>query len=1015
MSEYCPICQALLSDRKRRRCHDTAQCSYVTERYAFNTIGKVGSLYDCWIDNIYESSLDTNFVLEDDKDTTLKCRVIIGDELDHDDLLEILGVKNESWLSIALNMCPVTKEMTKLYNYRLPDNGSVCFLFYHHTDRHTNLVEDVDDEVIKNILSATLTNPKVTHIVTGIQWGIDFTIALEYSSDKIPIEMYSILEKVSTYFTASETEFLSLEEQKKFNHFNPIIFSQITEICAFQDCQNVSEMCKCIHQYLFNQRVNIPVFYTLHLIKIPYSDDSLVGAKFYPLDSSNVQPIKKILLQLFNKIKVLEHLFDEIRSSSLSKHFQSYFDKAFNQFQQAKSMYEDIQSKLGKHILKLRKGTANCELDKMLKNLHNEVLNSELETLLDTVHGLKEKVHIISELETEYGLRYFNVADLEEEDDDQRTLETKLLSYQHEQPTHILCSSDKLMNGNKKEHKKLCQQLMDEQKTRPSLNIVFADFTYCKLILTDMKLFETNLQPSIPSVKTASSTESKELNVLLLGETGIGKSTFINAFVNYIAFKSIEKAEKNGPIILIPISFQMSNDDQSEEYDVNLGEQNNSEENFNHPGQTCTQHCQSYMFNLGNNTKLRIIDTPGIGDTRGLSQNDKNIQYILSYVSNLSHLNAVCILLKPNVSRLNILFRSCLEQIFNFLGPNAHDNIIFCFTSSRSTFFLPGNTGPLLKKMLNDFPEDHAPQLSKENLFYFDSESFRYLATIKSQVNVSFNDDQKTIFITTWDKSVSESIRWLDSIKSRPNYQMNTWHSIKHAQIIITSLIRPILETIRHILRNKILSNTNNKQDSIEFQVESVSLPSYLCTTYPFKTIEINTFPMVDHSSYQYGKGDECQCEYNKHLPIFYQLKYNSNPRQNHQFDSEVSDCLIQGSVIFTHFFLNTSQTNEDPFLPWLNLFIQEELFLCSQQSSINKELYTQLIELKTDYENQLHKIKRKQEQINLDEIYQWIEKIEKIPMINQQTNAIKKSQLEMMQHHEHHHAYPDIDNSEIF
>ena len=111
-----------------------------------------------------------------------------------------------------------------------------------------------------------------------------------------------------------------------------------------------------------------------------------------------------------------------------------------------------------------------------------------------------------------------------------------------------------------------------------------------------------------------------------------------------------------------------------------------SNEDYEHEGQSVTQQCKSYLFDLNDKLRLRIIDTPGIGDTRGVAQDVKNIDHILTYTNNLSHLNAVCLLLKPNASRLNVFFRSCVHQLLTYLTPAGYENIIFCFTNSRATF-----------------------------------------------------------------------------------------------------------------------------------------------------------------------------------------------------------------------------------------------------------------------------------------------------------------------------------------
>jgi GTP-binding protein EngB required for normal cell division len=260
--------------------------------------------------------------------------------------------------------------------------------------------------------------------------------------------------------------------------------------------------------------------------------------------------------------------------------------------------------------------------------------------------------------------------------------------------------------------------------------------------------------------------DNETINILLLGETGVGKSTFINAFANYLTFNTLNEAQSNKPMVLIPVSFLLTVGDNFEEHVVKFGDADPANnEDFDHPGQSVTQHCRSYTFNINHNNgkQLCIIDTPGFGDTRGIDQDDRNMQHILEYIQTFSHINAVCFLLKPNESRLNIFFRSCLTQLFSLLGPTIADNIIFCFTNSRSTFYTPGNTAPLLKQMLASLSMDKVP-FKKENTFCFDSESFRYL--VARQNHIPFTDDDKQEYKMSWINSVTEVNRFIRYIRN---------------------------------------------------------------------------------------------------------------------------------------------------------------------------------------------------------------------------------------------------------
>ncbi|CAF3887874.1 unnamed protein product, partial [Rotaria sordida] len=220
------------------------------------------------------------------------------------------------------------------------------------------------------------------------------------------------------------------------------------------------------------------------------------------------------------------------------------------------------------------------------------------------------------------------------------------------------------------------------------------------------------------------------------GETGVGKSTFINAFVNYLIFDTLEQAEQSDPAVVIPVSFITTTGDNFDEITVKFGDVD-SNENFQNQGQSVTQHCRSYIIDLNEKVRLHLIDTPGIGDTRGFDQDEINMNNILTYINQLSHINAVCLLLKPTNSKLDVFFRSCVKQLLTYLTPDGYGNIIFCFTNSRSTFYAPGNTGSLLKKMLKKDEFNGIP-FEKKNTFCVDSETFRYLAA--RRCNVEFQD-----------------------------------------------------------------------------------------------------------------------------------------------------------------------------------------------------------------------------------------------------------------------------------
>ncbi|CAG8521474.1 2935_t:CDS:2, partial [Racocetra persica] len=301
-----------------------------------------------------------------------------------------------------------------------------------------------------------------------------------------------------------------------------------------------------------------------------------------------------------------------------------------------------------------------------------------------------------------------------------------------------------------------------------------------------------------------------ELNILLLGETGVGKSTFINAFANYMKFKNLDEAMHGKMDTLIPSMFSIT-DEYCDLRNIIVGQEDENEFITNR-GMSSTQGCKSYKFRVDNNTEVRFIDTPGIGDTRGLNTDAKNFENILKYISQFDQLNGICILLKPNNARLTIMFRFCIQELLSHLHKGARDNIVFCFTNCRGTFYRPGDTLPALKKQLLNLKSKADVEITTDHntLYCFDNESFRFLAAFKQ--NILFEETDKEIYAVSWKRSVDESNRLIRYFKSCKPHDIKDTISLNNARQIVMDLSKPLAEICQNIQINIALAEEKKEE-----------------------------------------------------------------------------------------------------------------------------------------------------------------------------------------------------------
>ena len=283
-------------------------------------------------------------------------------------------------------------------------------------------------------------------------------------------------------------------------------------------------------------------------------------------------------------------------------------------------------------------------------------------------------------------------------------------------------------------------------------------------------------------------------NLLILGETGVGKSTFINAFSNILYYNTFDEALKFGPKCLIPCKFNII-DAYGEEQAVESLAIDNNEQPVE--GQSATQKPQMYTFELGDNSVIRVIDTPGVGDTRGLEQDFINRDTILSCLNSLESVHCICMIFKSSVSRKTTSFKFCIKEILTHLHRNATENIAFIFTHSKPSDFSPDGTDKLILKELtlaNCFAEN---LLNANTKFSIDNDWLRYLYALNS--GVQFNTRKYKEFLKSWKFSAKEVRRLIARMKSVHPYNILDSINLNNTRLMVSSITKPLAETIKKI------------------------------------------------------------------------------------------------------------------------------------------------------------------------------------------------------------------------
>lgn len=175
-------------------------------------------------------------------------------------------------------------------------------------------------------------------------------------------------------------------------------------------------------------------------------------------------------------------------------------------------------------------------------------------------------------------------------------------------------------------------------------------------IMTDQQMMVAKLEFGRPQLSKHTKV------VMLMGATGAGKSTQVNAMVNYVL-----GVDYNDTFRFILI------------YDETKKSQAHSQTSFI---TTYTLYWQD-GFKIPYN--LVIIDTPGFGDTRGIEQDEKTVVQIgnlfsLKREDTIVHIDAIGFVAQASLVRLTLGQKYIFDSVLSIFGKNVKDNIVIMAT-----------------------------------------------------------------------------------------------------------------------------------------------------------------------------------------------------------------------------------------------------------------------------------------------------------------------------------------------
>uniref|UniRef100_A0A3Q2DKX9 Uncharacterized LOC107083945 n=2 Tax=Cyprinodon variegatus TaxID=28743 RepID=A0A3Q2DKX9_CYPVA len=252
--------------------------------------------------------------------------------------------------------------------------------------------------------------------------------------------------------------------------------------------------------------------------------------------------------------------------------------------------------------------------------------------------------------------------------------------------------------------------------------------------------------------------------ILLVGETGAGKSTLINALFNYavgvkfedeVWFQIVEKEEERSQ-------------SQSQTSDVIVYQI------FGFEG-------QSLPFSL------TIIDTPGFGSTRGFKEDisvSRRLFDLFRSEDGVHEINAVGLVMKASDNRLSDRLMYIFNSVMSLFGKDLENKILVLITHSDGKL-APQNVFSALKDAEIKCSRD---EMNQPALFMFNNQQFEQINRTEKDLNGSKY---------SWDFTNEEMGRFRDTLKKTKPQPLKTTIEVLNERIRLEACIQNLQERIK--------------------------------------------------------------------------------------------------------------------------------------------------------------------------------------------------------------------------